>query len=136
MVNPMLVIIEYNSLFGDQHAITIPYDSKYIRTQAHYSNLYWGASLKALCLLAEKKGYGFVGSNSNGNNAYFARKDRIADLKTLTPQQGYVRSKYRESRDRERRLTYISGATRLKVIGDMHVYDVERDTTVSIKELF
>lgn len=136
VVDPMLVIIEYNSIFGDQYAITIPYDAKFIRTQAHYSTLYWGASLKALCLLAKKKGYGFVGSNSNGNNAYFVRKDKIGDLRTLTSQQGYVRAKYRESRDRERRLTYISGAERLKVIGDMPVYDVERDTTVRIKELF
>ena len=135
VVDPVLVIIEYNSFFGDQCAITIPYDPKFIRTQAHYSNLYWGASLKALCLLAEKKGYGFVGSNSNGNNAYFVRKDIIGELRTLSAQQGYVRAKYRESRDREGRLTYISGDERLKVIGDMPVYDVERDMTVRIKEL-
>jgi len=136
VVDPMLVITEYNSFFGDQYAITIPYDAQFIRTQAHYSTLYWGASLKALCLLAEKKGYGFVGSSSNGNNAYFVRKDKIGDLRTLTSQQGYVRAKYRESRDREGQLTYISGAERLKVIGDMPVYDVERDTTARIKELF
>ena len=57
-------------------------------------------------------------------------------MRTLTSQQGYVRAKYRESRDREGQLTYISGAERLKVIGDMPVYDVERDTTARIKELF
>ena len=136
VVDPILVIMEYNSLFGDLHAITIPYDEKFVRTQAHHSNLYWGASLKALCLLAEKKGYAFVGSNSNGNNAYFVRKDRVGDLRTLSAQQGYVRAKYRESRDREGRLTYISGDEHVRVIGDMPVYDVERDTTVRIKQLF
>ena len=136
VVEPVLVIIEYNSFFGDQYAITIPYDPKFNRTQAHYSNLYWGASLKALCLLAEKKGYEFVGSNSNGNNAYFVRKDRIGQLRRLSTEQGYVRAKYRESRDREGRLSYISGDERLKVIGDMFVYDIERDATIRIKDLF
>jgi hypothetical protein len=136
VVEPVLVIIEYNSFFGDQYAITIPYDSKFNRTQAHYSNLYWGASLKALCLLAEKKGYEFVGSNSNGNNAYFVRKDRIGKLRGLSTEQGYVRAKYRESRDQEGRLTYISGDECLKVIGDMFVYDIERDKTIRIEELF
>jgi hypothetical protein len=135
-VEPVLVIIEYNSFFGDQYAITIPYDPKFDRTQAHYSNLYWGASLKALCLLAEKKGYEFVGSNSNGNNAYFVRKDRMGKLRELSAEQGYVRAKYRESRGRKGQLTYISGDECLKVIGDMFVYDVERDTTIKIKDLF
>jgi hypothetical protein len=136
VVGPVLVIMEYNSFFGDEYAITIPYDPKFDRTHAHYSNLYWGASLKALCLLAERKGYEFVGSNSNGNNAYFVRKDRIGKLRKLSAEQGYVRAKYRESRDRKGRLTYISGDKRLKSIGDMFVYDIERDTTIRIKELF
>ena len=92
--------------------------------------------MKALCLLAEKKGYEFVGSNSNGNNAYFVRKDRIGKLRKLSAEQGYVRAKYRESRDRKGQLTYISGDERLKSIGDMFVYDIERDTTIRIKELF
>ena len=135
VVNPNLVIIEYNSFFGDQYAITIPYDPRFFRTQAHYSNLYWGASLKSLCLLAENKGYGFVGSNSNGNNAYFVRKDKIGKLRTLSVEQGYVRAKYRESRNREGRLTHVSGNERLEIIGDMPVYDIEKDKTVTIKEL-
>jgi hypothetical protein len=135
-VEPVLVIVEYNSSFGDQYAITIPYEPKFNRTQAHYSNLYWGASLKALCLLAEKKGYEFIGSNSSGNNAYFVRKDRIGKLRKLSAEQGYVRAKYRESRDRKGRLTYISGDECLKIIGDMSVYDIERDATIRIKDLF
>ena len=99
VVEPVVVIIEYNSFFGDRYAITIPYDPKFDRTRAHYSNLYWGASLKALCLLGEKKGYEFIGSNSNGNNAYFVRKGKTGQLRSLTPEQGYVTAKYRESRD-------------------------------------
>jgi len=136
VVDPIIVIIEYNSVFGSEHAIVVPYDPNFNRTRAHYSNLYWGASIKALCLLAEKKGYVFVGSNSNGNNAYFIRRDKAKSLKILSPQEGYVKSKFRESRDEEGKLTYISGDERIKVIADMPVYDVEKDAIIPIKQVF
>lgn len=135
VVSPVIVIVEYNSVFGNKHAITIPYDPQFIRTKAHYSNLYWGCSLKALCLVAEKKGYYFIGSNSNGNNAYFLRRDKIGIIKPQTIEKGYVKSKYRESRDKNGNLTYISGEDRLRVIEDMIVYDVTNDCLLKIHEL-
>jgi hypothetical protein len=79
-VDPWLVMVEYNSLFGGDCAVVVPYDSAFARFSAHFSGLYWGASLKALPLLAERKGYVFVGSNSAGNNAYFVRVDRADRL--------------------------------------------------------
>lgn len=136
VVDPILVFVEYNSIFGDKHAITIPYDTKFSRTEAHYSNLYYGASLKALCILAEKKGYSFVGSNSAGNNAYFVRKDKMGALKALSVQEGYVISKFRESRNQRGELTYISGKQRIQFIADMPVYDIERGVEVKIRDLF
>jgi hypothetical protein len=135
VVNPIIVIVEYNSVFGEKHAITIPYDPTFNRAAAHSSWLFWGCSLKALCLLAEKKGYVFVGSNSNGNNAYFVRKDRLGALKPLRVETGYVKSKFRESRDAEGRLSYIPGDQRLKTIKDMVVYDVEKRTLMKIEDL-
>ena len=69
------------------------------RFDAHHSGIYAGASLAALCDLAEEKGYAFVGSNSAGNNAYFVRKDRLGDLPALSAEEGYVASKFREHRD-------------------------------------
>jgi len=82
-VCPVVVIVEYNSVFGSEHAITIPYDPTFQRTKGHFSNLYWVASLKALALLARQKGYTCVGCNSNGNNAYFVRDDRLGALRPL-----------------------------------------------------
>jgi len=134
-VKPVIVIVEYNSVFGDQHAITIPYDRGFNRTKAHYSNLYWGASLRALCMLAEKKGYIFVGSNSSGNNAYFVKQDKIGRLRACTVQEGYVKSRFRDSRDAEERLTFVAGEERLKIIEDMPVYDLEKKRLVKIKDL-
>jgi hypothetical protein len=135
VVNPVIVIVEYNSIFGSEHAITIPYDPTFYRTKAHYSNLYWGASLKALCLLAEKKGYSFVGCNSAGNNAYFVRKDRVGKIPVKTVAQGYVESKFRESRDEAGNLSYLRGKQRLEAMKDMQVFNIENNKQVFIKDL-
>ncbi|MFM6608172.1 MAG: hypothetical protein ACKPJO_23270, partial [Dolichospermum sp.] len=78
-INPAIVISEYNFRFGANKAVTVPYDASFVRSKAHYSNIYYGASLKALCILADKKGYAFVGCNSAGNNAFFVRKDLKPD---------------------------------------------------------
>jgi hypothetical protein len=134
-VRPILAIIEYNSVFGRNKAITVPYRSDFDRTKAHYSNLYFGASLKALCLLAREKGYRFVGSSSSGNNAFFVRDDKMGQLKELTVKEGYVESKARESRDMAGRLTFVSGGDRLKLIESLEVYDVESGRLAKLSEM-
>ena len=136
VVNPLVVVVEYNSVFGAQHPVTIPYDPAFRRAKAHYSNLYWGSSLKALWLLGQRKGYGFVGCNSAGNNAYFVRRDRLGPLKELTVEEGYVESKFRESRNSSWKLTYLNGDERLQAIAGMVVFDVERDRLATLAELY
>jgi hypothetical protein len=111
-VRPAIAIIEYNSVFGAERAITVPYDPKFSR-RGRISNLYFGASLPALCDLAHSKGYDFIGSNSAGNNAYFVRSELHHGLKPLTAAEGYVVSKFAESRDSRGRLTYLRGEHRL-----------------------
>lgn len=108
-VNPVIVVSEYNFRFGATRAVTVPYDAGFVRTKAHHSNIYYGASLKALCILANKKGYSFVGCNSAGNNAFFVRNDLKPDsLKELTSEEGYVTAQFRESRDELGNLLYLS----------------------------
>jgi hypothetical protein len=111
-VRPAIAIIEYNSVFGAERAITVPHDPEFSRG-GHISNLYFGASLPALCDLALSKGYDFVGSNSAGNNAYFVLSDLHHGLKPLTAAEGYVISKFADSRDSKGRLTYLRGEQRL-----------------------
>jgi hypothetical protein len=135
-VDPVMVVAEYNGMFGPDYAITIPYDPQFYRTTAHYSNLYWGCSLKALCLLAERKGYVLAGTNSNGNNAHFIRKDKVGDLIPAGIQAGYTESRFRESRDQQGNLTYLSGSGRLRMIKDMKVYNIESGTLETIESLF
>ena len=135
-VNPMIVVVEYNSTFGAHHAVTIPYDPTFQRTRAHYSNLYWGASLKAFCLLAERKGYAFVGSNSAGNNAYFVRLDKLTKIRPLAAEHGYVAAKFRESRNVEGNLTHLAGSACLQEISYMEVFDIEQATLTRIANLY
>lgn len=125
VISPRILIVEYNSTFGPDAAVTVPYDPRFDRTKAHYSNLYWGASLAALCLAAGRKSLAFVGSNSAGNNAFFVRRDVLGDISTLTPREGWVDSRFRDSRDPGGNLTYIGGrAARIAAIADQPLVEV------------
>lgn len=132
---PAIVVVEYNSVFGRARAVTVPYERGFDRTRAHHSNLYFGASLRALALLGERKGYRLVGSNSAGNNAYFVRADRIGGLPAPTVDEAYVESRYRESRDQAGNLTYLGGPDRVHAIAGLEVWDVERNELVRVGEL-
>lgn len=131
-VNPIIVIVEYNSLFGPNNAWTTPYDPMFVRSKFHYSNLCYGSSLTSLCDLAEEKGYYFVGSNSAGNNAYFIRKDKIDDIKPISASEGYVESKFKESRDVNGNLTFLRGNKRIEAIKGVTIYDTRLKALVEI----
>ena len=122
-VDATLVIIEYNAVFGADHSWTIPYNPAFQRTDAHFSNLYWGASLSCLCDLGASKGYAFVGTNSAGNNAYFIKKESLKALHPLSSREGFTMSRYRESRNESGHLTYLSGPDRIKAISGCHVFN-------------
>ena len=125
-VSPVITVVEYNARFGPDDAVTVPYDPTFVRSQAHHSMLYFGASLKALCLLGKKKGYAFVGCNSAGNNAFFVRQDRmVASLPELTVAAGFVRNQFRESRDAAGQLLFESPETGQQVPGSLPLVRVE-----------
>jgi hypothetical protein len=88
--------------------------------------LYFGASLPALHQLAQAKGYAFVGCNSAGNNAYFVRRDKLPPtVKELSLAQGFVPSKFRESRDQQGRIALLTGAARLTSLRGMPVVNTQ-----------
>ncbi len=134
-INPMIVICEYNSVFGNKAKITIPYREDFNRTKAHYSNLYFGASLPALRDLAEEKGYMLVGCTSAGNDAFFIRKDVSHYLKEEINDAKYIYSKARESRNKEGQLTFKRDLERIECIRDISVYDLASSKIVTIKKL-
>ena len=123
-ITPIIVIIEYNSLFGVERSITIPYNEKFVNTKAHHSGLYYGASLLALDNLCKQKGYSFIGCNSAGNNAYFIRNDKINEIiRPTTVEKGYVESKFRQSRSKQGKLNYLGKKDQLTEIKGMPVYN-------------
>jgi hypothetical protein len=132
-IEPSVVIVEYNSIFGQDRSISVPYAQDFGRTQAHYSNLYFGASLSALTSLALEKGYVLIGSNSAGNNAYFIRHDLVNDhLRQVSVEDAYRKSTFRESRSETGKLTFLSGNDRLQVIKGLPVVNVK---TNSVEQL-
>jgi hypothetical protein len=135
VVDPAIVIAEYNSVFGAKRAVSVPYDPAFRRSEAHSSYLFWGCSLRAHCHLAKRKGYVFVGCNSNGNNAYFVKASLAGQLKERTVEEGYVLSRFRESRDASGQLDFKAGADRLAAIADMVVADVETGALLKLRDL-
>lgn len=129
VVDPIIVICEYNSVFGPHQAVSVPYNPSFYRTSAHSSNLYWGCSIAAWEHLARKKGYALVGSNSAGNNAFFVRRDKLNGLDEVPAAQAWVESRFRESRDTSGRPTYIDGKARFNLISAMPVVDVRTGQT-------
>ncbi len=126
VLSPIIVILEYNGIFGIDRAITVPYEKYFYRTNAHYSNLYWGASLRALHQLSTEKGYSFIGCNSAGNNAYFVRADKLNNIvREISLEIGYVVPMYRESTDSKGRLTYLTGRDRIEAIRGKPVYNID-----------
>lgn len=134
-ISPRIVICEYNSLFGNKHCITIPYNKDFVRSDAHYSLLYYGASICALEKLGMKKGYSLVGSNSAGNNAFFVRDDLIGDLNVIGAEKAYMNASFRESHNKRGELIFLDGANALKLIADELVVDIENDVIVKISDL-
>ncbi|HRF94366.1 MAG TPA: hypothetical protein PLZ51_04190, partial [Aggregatilineales bacterium] len=135
-IQPTMVICEYNATFGADHAITIPYQADFTRTKAHFSNLYFGASLPALCHLAEQKGYDFVGCNHIGSNAFFIKKGCGHTLRPLTVQEGFMPAQFSESRNEKGQLTFLKGKNKLEQISHNMVYDIHKGTIKTIAEQF
>lgn len=133
LIHPRIVVVEYNSLFGPEDTIAVPYDRHFQRMEAHQSSLYWGASLAALVHLGIQKGYTFVGSNSAGNNAFFVRQDVARELHQPSVQEEWVASRFRESRDAQGRLTYLtSHGDRRREILNLPVVNVVTGETIRI----
>jgi hypothetical protein len=123
-VNPVVLITEYNSVFGSERAISIPYQSDFVRGKGGISNLYYGASLGALNYLAMQKGYSLLGCNSNGNNAFFVRNDKLDSKTALTVKEAFVDAKFREAKDERNRLLFLQGSERYEEIKGLPVVNV------------
>ena len=140
-VSPVLLVIEYNAVLGDTHQLTVPYCPDFTRNKHHHSNLYFGASIRALTSLSKQKGYTFVGTNSNGVNAFYVRNDYVSKIHKAVQNTHAYPSKFRESRDKKGNLNYLAAANRSMEIGECVVINTGtpglQETKISeIKDIY
>jgi hypothetical protein len=133
---PAILVVEYNSAFGSERAVSVPYHAAFRRGDAHFSSLYYGASLPAFCYLTARRGYGLVGTNSMGSNAFFVRRDLLNDLvREIGPKDGYRDGVFRESRDVRGRPSTLSGADRLRDMRMLPLIDVVSGDSMVVADL-
>ncbi|MBC8042019.1 MAG: hypothetical protein IAF08_01115 [Rhizobacter sp.] len=108
IVDPAIVVVEYNPRFQSSRASVVPYKSDFTRFEAHYSGLYYGASLRAIVMLGKKKGYAFVGCSRGGANAFFVRENlRPDNIPVMTVESGAVQSGFKTARDASGKPLYV-----------------------------
>ena len=134
-----IVVVEYNPLFGAQRAVSVPMAENFDRRTAHHSWPYFGASLRAWTELLGRRGFTFVGSNRQGNNAFLVPSASVGmtpiapvDLGRL---EHFVQWNVRESRDPSGALSYLTGDARVNIMADMPVVDVLTGELLTVGEL-
>lgn len=134
VVQPRIVIVEYNSVFGPHAAVAVPYDAAFMRARAHESNLYYGASLAAITRIASAKGYALVGGNSTGHNALFVRRDVLAGVPERRVLEVWRPSRFREDRALGELVYTSSHADRLARIAEMPLVNVDSGRLASVAD--
>ncbi len=75
VINPRVIVIEYNGKFRPPLSITQTYDPNFVWAKRDYT----GSSLAAIEKVAARKGYSLVACNIMGINAFLVRNDLLAD---------------------------------------------------------
>jgi hypothetical protein len=135
LLKPGIFICEFNPLFGYEKSLTVPYKKKFIRSKEHYSNSYFGASLRAIIKLLNKE-YLFIGTNSAGNNAFFINKRHSKYIKNNIINKKIFKSKFRESRNKIKKLNYLSSKENINTIKNKKLFDLEKNKILKIEQIF
>jgi hypothetical protein len=93
---PKIVSVEYNSAYGPERSVASRYRDDFRRSTAHPSQLYYGVSLTGWKTFFDKRGYRFVGIDSNGVNAFFVDAQQLDDafMACLQPRQEFIENRY------------------------------------------
>jgi hypothetical protein len=135
-LDPALVIVEYNALFGHSAPVSVPYDDRFDRRHPTYHNIYYGAGLAAFAHLLEAQGYALVACNTAGNNAFFVRSDRLGDVPQRTVQDAYRPRRFVEHRSADGTLTGIPDPRRqLRDIEGLPLVDVTDGRSMTVADV-
>lgn len=135
-VRPAVIICEINGVFGDLHAVTVPYRPDFQRLEAHYAGQYFGCSLAAARMLCASKGYAFVGTNSTGVNAFFVREDLAEPVLGSLREVRAWAPRHRDSRDINGQLDFTRGMSRYELVADLPVVDLSTNRLVALRDLY
>ena len=132
-----IVVAEYNPLFGSHLPVTIPRNDGFDRTEAHFSNLYYGVGLYAWVKFFKEKGFVLAGTNRVGSNAFFIKEALLQNLHFVPSSDlsTYINWGVRESRTKEGNLNFLSGEKRISAISNLDLYNVETGETLKISNL-
>jgi len=135
VLEPSIIICEYNSLYGVNESITVPYKKNFNRSEEHYSNLYYGASIKAFTELLRSKNYFLLGTNSAGNNAFFMKKNFLKKANKVISEKKIFTSKFRESRNIKGNLTFLDKKNSLKLIQNKFVISLKDNKKKKLSDI-
>lgn len=76
-IHPKICVVEYNSAYGPEQPLTVPYTSDFHVRQRFGDSLYYGCSIAAWRKLFDRFGYRFVTVEQNGVNAFFVDPDQM-----------------------------------------------------------
>jgi hypothetical protein len=137
-LNSKVIVLEYQAYLGPSLAITVPRSKVFDRTSAHFSWIYYGASLGAFTHLLSDRGYVLIGSNRQRTNAFFVRKDlvsnsplsglKVPSLESLCDSRGG------ESRNSSGELVGVQGFGRRELISETSWTDVKTGITQSLAQ--
>ena len=130
-----IVVCEYNPIFGDLHELTIPYNKDFSRKKKHYSNLFFGCSICALIQLMKKKDYEFIGTNTQGMNAFFISKKNLKYFENKIREKKIHFPLTKEGRDENGKLNYKKFYENIKLIENEKILDLKNEQVKKISDL-
>lgn len=134
-LKPVIIVCEFNPLFGTKHEITVKYKENFKRNEEHYSNLFYGASIQAFIKLLKVRNYLFLGTNSAGNNAFFVQKNYSKNIFKDLKKKKIFNYKFRESRNNKDQLNFLNKKDSLKEIANKVVLDIRSNKEIKIKNI-
>lgn len=119
---PKIWVVEYNSAFGPERSLTIPYKSDFAVKQGFGSSLYSGCSISAWRRLMARYDYQLVTVESTGTNAFFVKQSAFPSEFLA----GIQAPEFRESFSHQREYC-ISWVEQFKLLEKYELTEVEKN---------
>jgi hypothetical protein len=136
-MNLDIIIVEYNPILSVVEPVSTIYDPNFNRADKHYSFKYYGASLESFIEYFKINGFIFVGTTSQGTNAFFVNMKYSAIFSGLGKDSNvYKNISSHESRDETGELSFIDSHSERNLIGDLKVINTVTQQIKYISETF